>query len=101
MSAQTKVTASKSWWCVSASLASLLVGLAIALPFSTPTAVGYVQLPGTIIGVVVACICVASFFVFPRHPRLPKLIALALCVPALFCALDFGAYYWLHGAHHG
>jgi hypothetical protein len=101
MSAQTKVTVSKSWWCVGVSLASLLVGLLIALPFSTPTAVGYVQLPGTIIGVVVACICVASFFVCPRHPRLPKLVALTLCVPALFCALDFVAYYWLHVAHHG
>jgi len=40
MSAQTKSTVGKSWWCVGVSLASLLVGLPIALPFSTPTAVG-------------------------------------------------------------
>jgi hypothetical protein len=77
------------------------VGLSIALPFSTPTAVGYVQLPGIIMGVIVACICVGSFLVCPRRPLVPKLIAFLLCIPALFCALDFAGYYWLHVAHHG
>jgi hypothetical protein len=76
-------------------------GLAVALPFSTPTAVGYVQLPGVIIGVVVACVCVACFFLCPRDSLIPKIVAGMLCVPALFCALDFVAYYWLHVRHRG
>lgn len=81
---------------VAASTLVLALGLASALPFSTPTAVGYVQLPGVIIGVVVACVSVTCFFLCPRHPLIPKIFAGFLCVPAVFCALNFVAYYWLH-----
>ncbi len=84
-----------------ASLVALAVGISIALPFSTPTAVGYVQLPGVIIGILVAGICVVSFFLCPRRPLLAKLIALLLCGAALFCAINFVAYYWLHVRHGG
>jgi hypothetical protein len=89
------------WRFVAVSALVLVFGLAIALPFSTPTAVGYVQLPGVLIGVVVACVCVTCFFLCPRHPLIPKIVAGLLCVPALFCALDFVAHYWLHVRHHG
>jgi hypothetical protein len=100
-SAPTNGSTGKSWRCVVVSLITLVLGLSIALPFSTPTAVGYVQLPGVIIGVFVAGVCVVSFFLCPRRPLFAKLIALLLCVPALFCALDFVAYYWLHVRHGG
>jgi hypothetical protein len=91
----------KSWRCVAVSLLALVLGLPIALPFSTPTAVGYIQLPGVIIGVFVAGVCVVSFFLCPRRPLFTKLIALLLCGVALFCAFDFVAYYWLHVRHGG
>jgi hypothetical protein len=79
----------------------MIIGLSIALPFSAPTAVGFVQLPGVIIGVFVAIVCVGSFLLCPRRPMFAKLIALSLCVPALFCALDFLAYYWLQVRYGG
>jgi hypothetical protein len=84
-----------------ASLLTMLLGLSIALPFSTPTAVGYVQLPGVVLGVFVAGVCVVSFCVCPRRPILAKLIALLLCGATLFCAADFVAYYWLHVRYGG
>ena len=100
-SAPTNVTTRKSWWCVAVSVFILAVGLTIALPFSTPTAVGYIALPGVITGVIAACVSVGCFFLCPRRPLLPKVLAGVLCVPALFCALDFVFYYWLHVSHHG
>ena len=87
--------------CVVVSFVTLVLGLPIAFPFSTPTAVGFVQLPGVLIGVFVAGVCVVSFFFCPRRPLFAKLVSLLLCVPALFCALDFVAYYWLHVRYGG
>jgi hypothetical protein len=95
------ITKKAGWRFVAVSALVLVLGLAIALPFSTPTAVGYVQLPGVITGVVVACVCVTCFYLCPRHLLIPKIVAGFLCVPALLCALDFVAYYWLHVRHHG
>src|SRR5262245_31229302 len=100
-STATVVIARKSWWCVAISVFTLAVGLTIALPFSTPTTVGYIALPGVLIGVVAACVCVTCFFVCPQRPLRPKILAGVLCVPALFCAFDFVAYYWLHVRYHG
>ncbi len=91
----------RSWICVAASLLALAIGLPIALPFSTPTAVGYVQLPGVIIGVFVAAVCVVAFLLCPRHPLFAKLIALVLCVAALQCAIYFLGYYWVHVRYGG
>ncbi|MGO8931408.1 MAG: hypothetical protein ACLQU3_31520 [Limisphaerales bacterium] len=73
-------------------MTSLVEGLLFGLPYWTP----YTQLPGTIVAVVVvaACICVTLFLVCPRRPLLPKIIALLLCIPALYCALDFLGNYW-------
>ena len=101
MKVRTDILGSKSWRCVAVSVLALVLGLSVALPFSTPTPIGYVQLPGVIIGILVASVCVVSFLVCPRQPLLPKVVALVLCLPALFCALDFVAYYWLHVWHRG
>jgi hypothetical protein len=100
-SARSNNSAGKSWRCVATSLIALVLGLSIAFPFYAPTTVGYVQFPGVIIGVFVASFCTVSFFLCPRRPLLAKLIALLLCGAALFCALDFVVYYWLHVKHNG
>lgn len=85
-----------SWWLALVSTITSVGGLSIALPFYTPTAIGYVQLPGVIIGLIVAIVCVVCFIRSPRQPIIPKLLMGFLCVPTLSCALDFTAYYWLH-----
>jgi DMSO reductase anchor subunit len=68
----------------------------LAGTFSAPTAVGYVELPGLIILLVAALICVACFVLCPRKPLLPKLVALALMVFPIFYALEFLGYDYLH-----
>ncbi len=85
-----------SWWFALVSTLTSVVVLRIALPFNSPTAISYVQLPGVIIAVIAAIVCVVCFIRSPRLPIAPKLIMGILCVPTLFCALDFTAYYWLH-----
>jgi len=67
----------------------MLVGLRGAVGFYTPTAVGYVQLPGIIIASTVACWSVICFLSCPRRPITPKLIALALASFGIFCTLYF------------
>jgi len=67
----------------------MLVGLRLAVGFYTPTAVGYVQLPGIIIASTVTCWSVICFLRCPRRPIALKLIALVLASFAIFCTLDF------------
>jgi hypothetical protein len=55
-----------------------------------------VQLPGTIISVVVACVSAACFILCPRKPVFPKFVAFVLVLPAAQCAVDFVSYYYLH-----
>ena len=84
------------WKFVLISLASIVLGLPPAFIFSTPTAVGYVQLPGVIITFIVACGCVACFLLCPRRPLAPKITALALAVLPLLATLQLVADYYLH-----
>lgn len=78
------------------SLASMGLGLPPALAFSTPTALGYVQLPGVIITFGVACCCVVCFLRCARRPIAPKLTCLGLAILSLLIALDLAKDYYLH-----
>src|SRR5882762_1301608 len=93
---ESRISGWRAWKCVLISLASNVVGLPPAFGFSTPTALGYIQLPGIIITFLVACCCTACFFLCPRWPWTPKLVALALAILPLFFTLQFVADYYLH-----
>jgi hypothetical protein len=82
------------------SLAANVIFIPPALPFYSPTAIGYVQLPGILLAVSAAIACGASFFLCPRSPLGPKVVTGVLMIPVLFCALDFIAYYVLHLRWH-
>jgi hypothetical protein len=75
---------------------SIVLGLAPALTFSTPTALGYVQLPGVIITFVVACCSVICFLLCPRRPLISKLTCLALATIPLWITFDLMKDYYLH-----
>jgi hypothetical protein len=72
----------------------------IAATFYSPTAIGYVQLPGVILFVLLAASCVACFILCPRRPFSPKLITLLLATHALYWALYASAYYWIHSVQN-
>ncbi len=78
------------------SLASIVVGLPPALMFSTPSLVGYVQLPGVIITFGVASCCVLCFLLCARRPMAPKVTCLLLAILPLFITLDLAKQYYLH-----
>ena len=67
----------------------------IAARFYSPTALGYVQLPGVLVFVALAIGCVLCFLLCPRRPVALKAIALIVATHALYWALDAIAYYWL------
>lgn len=84
------------WRHVVISGVTLVFGLGIALPFWTPTAYGYFQLPGVVLAVIVALVSLICFVLCPQRPRLPKVIAGLLCALAIACACGFVGYYWHH-----
>lgn len=84
-----KASAWRSWRFAIISLASVVIGLAVVFRFFSPTA-GYVQWPGAIVSLVVACCCAVCFFLSPRRPIAPKMVALALLVLPLFSFLLCG-----------
>ena len=77
------------------SITCVLLGIPVAAGFSSPTAIGYVQLPGVIIALVVACCCTACFVWCPLRPLAPKLVAFVLILFPIFCFLQFAAYFYL------
>jgi hypothetical protein len=86
----------RSWKFVLISLASIVLGLPPALMFSTPTALGFVQLPGVIITFGVACCSVLCFLLCSRRPIAPKLTCLVLAILPLWITLDLVKDYYLH-----
>jgi hypothetical protein len=86
----------RSWRFVVVSLLCTVVSIPIIGAFSVPWSFTYVQWPGTILAVVVACVCAACFISCPRKPLLPKTVAFILVVPAAMCAVDCVMYYYLY-----
>ncbi len=95
-SAETTDLRWRSWRYVIVSIACVLLGIPVAATFYSPTLIGYVQLPGVVIALVVACCCTACFLRCPRLPITPKVVALVLIILPIFCFLQFLAYYYLH-----
>jgi hypothetical protein len=59
--------------------------------------IGYVEMPGTIIAVVVVFVCAACFVLCPRKPPFPKVVVFLLFIPAAMYAVDCViGYYFLH-----
>jgi|SRR6266853_1074052 len=85
-----------SWKFAVISLAGIVVVEPFGLMFSTPTALGYVQLPGVIITTLVACCSVVCFLVCPRRAIVAKLVTLLLAVIPLLITLDLLKDYYLH-----
>jgi hypothetical protein len=73
-----------------------VAGSLVAAGFYTPTAIGYVQLPGVILFTVVGLICVACFLACPLKPIFFKNATLALMAHSLFWVLFAWCYYSLH-----
>ena len=80
--------------------AATIVGWPFAAGFYSPTAVGFVHLPGVIIFGLLAVACCICFLLCPRRPVAPKIISLALTGHALYWALDAASYYWVHSQYH-
>jgi hypothetical protein len=78
-----KASAWRSWRFALISLASIVISVPIAFAASTPTA-GYVHWRGVVISLLTACCGAVCFFLSPRRPIAPKLVALALPVLPLF-----------------
>ena len=72
-----------------------LVGRPIAAAFFSSTPVGVVKWPRVALFVLLALACVIDFLLCPRRPFVPKLLALALMIHALFWAVDVVIYHWL------
>jgi hypothetical protein len=85
-----------AWKFAVISLAGIVVVEPFGLMFSTPTALGYVQLPGVIITILVACCSVVCFMVCPRRAIAAKLVTLLLAVIPLLIMLDLLKDYYLH-----
>ena len=79
---RTALHAWRSWRFVLISLACIVISVPIAFGSSTPTA-GYVHWRGVVISLLAAACCAVCFFLSPRRPIAPKLVALALPVPSL------------------
>jgi hypothetical protein len=71
-----------------------------AAAFSSPTSIGYIQLPGVLLFVLLACSTLSCFFLCPSRPRVPKVLTLFMSGHALFWVLYSLAYYWLHLRYH-
>jgi hypothetical protein len=77
----------RAWRFALISLALIVISVPIAFASSTPTA-GYVHWRGVVISLITAFGCALSFFLCPRRPIAPKLVALALPIlPLLSCLL--------------
>lgn len=86
----------RSWKFVVISVGIIVFGLLPGLMFSTPTALGYVQLPGVIIVSLVTCLCVVCFLLCPRRPLVPKLTCLTMVSILVLITLDILKDYYLH-----
>jgi len=83
------------WRFVLVSFLCLIVGLPIAAGFSVGYIFDFVELPGTIMAVVVAGVCAAGFVLCPRKPVFPKVATFLLFLSAAQCAVDFVGYYYI------
>ena len=89
-----------SWRLVLISVAVTVLVVPFAAAFGSPTAIGYVQLPGVLLFLALACCCVTCFLFCPLRPLIPKLIILLVSTFTLFWACYSVAYYWLHLMYH-
>ena len=79
-----------------AGLTAAVIPLAGA--FAVPTGPSsHVQLLGVIMFVLLAAICCWLFFRCPSHPRWRKSVALLLCLPAIYLAVDSAMTYLTFG----
>ncbi|MCI0745025.1 MAG: hypothetical protein L0Y58_06440 [Verrucomicrobia subdivision 3 bacterium] len=83
---------------VSASVSA--IGFPFAAASYAPTEIGCPAWWGVLMFSVMACCSIACFFLCPPRPRIWKLIALALTIPALFWTLSTWGDYWLHLIYH-
>jgi hypothetical protein len=95
-SAPTNISGWHAWKFAVISLASIVVIEPLGLMFSTPTALGYVQLPGVIITILVASCSIVCFMVCPRRAIAAKLVTLLLTTIPLLITLDLLKDYYLH-----
>src|ERR1051325_6709181 len=93
-------TRMSGWRCVALASVCTVVVLPIAAGFFSPTAIGYVQLPGVVLFLCLAVTCAAFFFVCPRRPLAPKVVSSFLAAHALFWAMYASVYYLLHSVYH-
>jgi Kef-type K+ transport system membrane component KefB len=94
------VSRRSGWLLVGIAVVATIIVWPLAAGFYSPTAIGFVHLPGVFLFAALAVGCAVCFFLCPRRPLAPKLISLALTAHALYWALDAGAYYWLHSVYH-
>ena len=97
MSTESHTASRRSGWIfVGIGAVATVVVWPIAARFYSPTAIGFVHLPGVILFLLLATGCAVCFLLCPPRPFVPKLISLLLTIHSLYWALDAGAYYWLH-----
>jgi hypothetical protein len=85
-----------SWIFVGIAVVATVVLFPFAAGFYSPTAIGFVHLPGVILFGLLAASCAVCCLLCSSRPFIPKLITLLLTIHALYWALDAGALYWLH-----
>ncbi|MDB6123217.1 MAG: hypothetical protein JWQ71_2210 [Pedosphaera sp.] len=101
MSTQSHPASRRSGWVfVGVAIVATIIAWPIAAGFYSPTAIGFVHLPGVILFVLLAVSCTVCFLLCPRRPLAPKLVSLLLAIHAAYWALDADAYYWLHSVYH-